>query len=65
MVLIVMMCAGLTCHDAEWRVEPGTVLPHNCAAAFGALAPDWLARHPGFVVRRFKCVPAERVERDA
>lgn len=63
-ILIAMFCSGLSCVDAEWPVQPTTAIPHNCMAALGELAPPWLQKHPGYVVRRFKCIPAERMQRD-
>lgn len=65
MLLIVTFCLGLACYDAEYPVEAATVLPHNCVAALGEVAPSYIAKHPGFEVRRWKCVPIERLERDA
>lgn len=63
-LLIATLCAGMTCMEAEWQVEPTTAIPHNCMAALNERAPQWLMKHPGFTVRRFKCVPADRVQRD-
>lgn len=68
MILVATFCAqlamGLACHEAEWPVEPATVLPRNCQAALNALAPRWLERRPGYTLRRFRCVPAARLGRD-
>lgn len=63
-VLIATFCSGLSCFEAQWPVQPITALPHNCLSAVNELAPEWLAKHPGYTLRRAKCVPEERIERD-
>lgn len=62
-LMIATFCAGLSCTEAEWVVEPATAIPHNCLAAFNEKAPEWLMRHPGYAVQRVRCASAERLGR--
>jgi len=63
-ILVVTLCAGLTCMDAEWPMD-GAALPFQCSRTMAEVVPAWIERHPGFTVRRYKCVPAAKVQREA
>jgi len=65
-VLLVTLCAGLSCVEAEWQLPPEVraELPHNCMAAANVYVPEWLKTRPRYRVKRLKCVPYERVQRD-
>ena len=51
-LLYVRVCDGAECHSIALPVE-------SCSAGGQAALAQWMADHPGLVVKRFDCLPGD------